>query len=451
MTTGEIPDPDKTSEEYISSETANPSFSNRFDDVVRNLEARVNAGGDSALIAEELLQIIRYLRGTNIPHSPPPAQEEVVAEANGSAADVIETDRIILRGMSTDIGRHRKEVLKTPEIIKNHLGLIKSTRNEHLSHLTNGSDIKRYNNLFDRINNPDTLPRCIELADKMQEFETLEFGCSSGTVSVKTVIGADREIRDLARALVGGDVTESEAATMLAHSIFKDGYTTLTDRIDNMCLSDPVALWKTYSSDSVIGTYVDTRGTQIIDSVFDHGEHGVKWTPDKVVQLIRSANASWSRNGYGRLGLEHKQTGLLFGTIGIVEFDWMEDLFPKDRDGRRPVEFSIRMHEGFQGQKLGSEATRAVLEWGFRVKGFKTIYANAVEGNEDSLNLLGAVGMRTLFDEAVPYTSPDSGKSASFVVTSQTIQQWQQHIGTRKNPIVTVNGSPYNPELQRVN
>lgn len=107
----------------------------------------------------------------------------------------------------------------------------------------------------------------------------------------------------------------------------------------------------------------------------------------------------------GRVAICLKQTGQLIGDLfggGAGE---------EDEDGTTSVGWNLNPQ--FGGQGFAFEASKALLDHLFRVKGFRRIYAYVEDHNKPSQRLCEKLGMRRegVFLEFVSFTEDDAGNS----------------------------------------
>lgn len=135
---------------------------------------------------------------------------------------------------------------------------------------------------------------------------------------------------------------------------------------------------------------------------------GAGWTLETTERFVARCAQEWDDHGFGRFIVQDRQTRVVLGYCGLGRIDWIPGL-------EQQVELSVRLAPDTWGQGIGTEASRAVLRW---CSGrFDRVYSSAVSDNQRSLRLLrSSLGMRDEF--TYPYTSPLSGRSATFRVVS---------------------------------
>lgn len=129
------------------------------------------------------------------------------------------------------------------------------------------------------------------------------------------------------------------------------------------------------------------------------------YTREEVRGSIERNIKSTEENGYGRLAVIHKETGLLIGLCGIVRME---------TDGRDVYDLGYIFHRDYWGQGYATEAARAVLDHALNVLHIGPITANMPWNHDASRRVAERLGMtkigefentrnrgiRTLFYEA---------------------------------------------------
>ncbi len=104
---------------------------------------------------------------------------------------------------------------------------------------------------------------------------------------------------------------------------------------------------------------------------------GVK-TEQEVAQLIRHLiEVDYQKYGFGRFALELKATGEFIGFCGLK---WLED--------EQEVDLGYRLKRACWGQGLATEASRAALEYGFKIRRLNRIIATILPDNIASRRVL---------------------------------------------------------------
>ncbi len=122
-----------------------------------------------------------------------------------------------------------------------------------------------------------------------------------------------------------------------------------------------------------------------------------KWTGEVVVEsmheiedAIRSRQKDYEEYGFGRLAVILKETGAFVGWAGLAylpEFDL--------------VDLGYRFKKAFWGKGYATEASKAILDYGFKTLNLDSIVAIAIPENKASIRVMEKVGM--VFDKIAPY------------------------------------------------
>ena len=122
-----------------------------------------------------------------------------------------------------------------------------------------------------------------------------------------------------------------------------------------------------------------------------------KWTGEPVVesmkeieQAIRIRLNDYRKYGFGRLALIRKETSEFMGWAGLTylpEFD--------------KVDLGYRLKKKYWGQGYATEASKAIIDYGFNVLNLDLIIAIALPENKASIRVMEKVGM--IYDQQAPY------------------------------------------------
>jgi RimJ/RimL family protein N-acetyltransferase len=90
----------------------------------------------------------------------------------------------------------------------------------------------------------------------------------------------------------------------------------------------------------------------------------------------------WHMRGFGIWGVEEIESGELIGRVGLQFLDWFDD-----------VELVWMLRSASWGRGFATEAARAAIDYGFRVRGLPRIAAVIHVENQPSLKLAERLGM----------------------------------------------------------
>jgi [ribosomal protein S5]-alanine N-acetyltransferase len=145
----------------------------------------------------------------------------------------------------------------------------------------------------------------------------------------------------------------------------------------------------------------------ILELMSDHdflrniGDRGVHTLEDARHYLTSGPLASYERYGFGLCAVELKASGVTIGLCGLLH-----------RETHPDVEVGFALLPRFRGQGYALEAARAVLEFGTRELGLERLVAITRAGNEASIRILEALGLK--YERTVRFT--DDGESCLFVL-----------------------------------
>jgi ribosomal-protein-alanine N-acetyltransferase len=103
---------------------------------------------------------------------------------------------------------------------------------------------------------------------------------------------------------------------------------------------------------------------------------------------LRNIIKSFRRRGFGRWAVEEKAGGALLGYCGLAQ--------PAESPG---VELVYMLTRRAWGQGLATEASAAVLRYGFEELGLERVYALTMPGNARSRRVLERLGLEYLRDD----------------------------------------------------
>ena len=122
-----------------------------------------------------------------------------------------------------------------------------------------------------------------------------------------------------------------------------------------------------------------------------------KWTGESVVVSmkeiewsIQTRHNDYKTYGYGRLAAIEKSTGAFIGWTGLTylpEFD--------------KVDLGYRLKKQYWGMGFATEASLALIQYGFDILNLEEIIAIALPENEGSIKVMQKVGM--VYDKQAPY------------------------------------------------
>ena len=114
---------------------------------------------------------------------------------------------------------------------------------------------------------------------------------------------------------------------------------------------------------------------------FPEGTLTYEQTKEELEWII---NVYYGQYGYGLWATIHKETGEFIGRCGLL---------PWTIDGRAEVEVAYMLARAYWGQGLGTEAARAILEYGFEQLHLSRLICLVDPGNQASSNVARKVGM----------------------------------------------------------
>jgi len=105
-----------------------------------------------------------------------------------------------------------------------------------------------------------------------------------------------------------------------------------------------------------------------------------------VAQAMDWFQSEWNRLGYGCFTLFEKRTGKFIGQCGLQKLEGNPEA--------EEVEIAFIIAKPFWGQGYATEATQAVLDFGFTHSGLSRIVAVTIEGNSPSKRVLEKLGFQ---------------------------------------------------------
>ncbi len=123
----------------------------------------------------------------------------------------------------------------------------------------------------------------------------------------------------------------------------------------------------------------------------------------------------WTRRGFGLMAVRERESGRFLGECGLREM----------AAEASPIELSYGLIPEVWGRGLASEASRAVLDWGFGDLGLDAIHAVARADNHRSRRVMEKLGFRLL---------------AERVGTVAAVVEYRLARGDRRSVAVTAEG-----------
>jgi ribosomal-protein-alanine N-acetyltransferase len=112
---------------------------------------------------------------------------------------------------------------------------------------------------------------------------------------------------------------------------------------------------------------------------------------ETVIEIIKSSNESFTRSGLGYWVVCLKETSEAVGFCGLRHFR-----FEEAAAGADEVEILYGLWPAHWGKGLATDASAAVLRYGFDALGLTRIYAGADPPNQDSFRVMERLGMKFL-------------------------------------------------------
>ena len=122
------------------------------------------------------------------------------------------------------------------------------------------------------------------------------------------------------------------------------------------------------------------------------GDRGVKTLSDAEDYITNRMLPQFLRLGHGNEVILHKETGIPMGTIGLF--------FRKEEDTIPDIGFSLL--PAFYRKGIGYRAGKIILEKAFTQYGLEAVTAFTTHDNIASQKLIEKLGLKYLYDEALP-------------------------------------------------
>lgn len=127
------------------------------------------------------------------------------------------------------------------------------------------------------------------------------------------------------------------------------------------------------------------------------GDPGVRDLAEARQVLIERPIADYRKHGYGRWACIAKATGELIGFAGLKYLEELQD-----------VDLGYRLQPAWWGRGLATEASRAVVDYGFQTLALPHILGLADPENIRSVRVLGKLGFR--YEGMIDYWSQRVGR-----------------------------------------
>ncbi|MEH0153066.1 GNAT family N-acetyltransferase [Limibacter armeniacum] len=122
-----------------------------------------------------------------------------------------------------------------------------------------------------------------------------------------------------------------------------------------------------------------------------------KWTGEPVIESMKEIEKAidirqnnYRQYGFGRLAAIQKDTSEFIGWVGLTylqEFD--------------KVDLGYRLKKKYWGMGFATEASKAIIDYGFNILNLDLIIAIALPENKASIRVMEKVGM--IYDKQAPY------------------------------------------------
>lgn len=113
------------------------------------------------------------------------------------------------------------------------------------------------------------------------------------------------------------------------------------------------------------------------------GDPGVRDVAEARTVLLERPIADYQKHGYGRWACIDKATGELIGFAGLKYLDELQD-----------VDLGYRLRAAWWGRGLATEASRAVVDYGFQTLGLPHVLGLVDPENPRSVRVLDKLGFR---------------------------------------------------------
>jgi len=132
----------------------------------------------------------------------------------------------------------------------------------------------------------------------------------------------------------------------------------------------------------------------------------------------------WATDGHGLWAVERVEDGAFLGFTGLAKLPWLT-----------PPEVGWRFARGAWGRGYATEAARAALGWGFRVRRFDEIVSVTTVGNARSRAVMERIGLtRDPADDFLHPNLPDGHPLRPHVLYRRRAD-WER--GTDREPVST--------------
>lgn len=108
---------------------------------------------------------------------------------------------------------------------------------------------------------------------------------------------------------------------------------------------------------------------------------------NETLSFIKKIENQFHKWGFGWFAVEHKETGLFIGFIGLSKPEFQSHFTPC-------VEIGWRLDKRFWNRGLATEGAKAVLELGFDQYDLEEIYSFTTTENKASESVMKKIGMR---------------------------------------------------------
>lgn len=103
--------------------------------------------------------------------------------------------------------------------------------------------------------------------------------------------------------------------------------------------------------------------------------------PDETWRMLATEIGHWSLRGYGRFGVEERETGEFVGVIG-----------PWNPHGWPEPELGWDLMNGFEGRGYATEAAKAARDYAYDTLGWTTAISLVADGNDGSARVAERLG-----------------------------------------------------------
>jgi RimJ/RimL family protein N-acetyltransferase len=103
---------------------------------------------------------------------------------------------------------------------------------------------------------------------------------------------------------------------------------------------------------------------------------------DRAIKWIAEVDQSWQERGYGRIGITHRDTGMLLGRTGIMYLGQFQE-----------TELGWTLRREAWGEGYATEAAQACADWAFRSFGIPYLISLIEPDNVRSIGVAKRLGM----------------------------------------------------------